>query len=190
MKLCWIPVYSTHFGLLNPRLPGDDGGSEVLLSYKCAGNRLRYHYFLGARMNFFRNRAYGKIPFPEVLIHGLVRDSQTQDVQIFGQRNRSSELIQKYGADAVRFRFAQALRLAPISASEKKNWSLSRNFLNKIWNAAKFVQTVPRAESCRLFGTFRLDHADKWIQYKLDKPYRKSMQISENTNWACIRKAV
>ena len=105
----------------------------------------------------------GEILFPEVLIHGIMRDALGKDEQVFGQRYRPLELIDKYGADALRF--SLCMGVAPgsdIRFSEDK-MEPARNFLNKIWNASRYELSNREEQETARFGLFLLvGYADKW----------------------------
>ena len=93
-------------------------------------------FFWVARMIFSGIEHMGEVPFPEVLIHGIVRDSQGRKMsKSLGNGIDPLVLIDKYGADTLRFSLSTGI--APggdIRYSEDKVES-SRNFMNKIWNA-------------------------------------------------------
>ncbi|MEG2084235.1 MAG: valine--tRNA ligase [Clostridia bacterium] len=125
-------------------------------------------FFWVARMIFSGLEHMNEIPFPEVLIHGIVRDEQGRKMsKSLGNGIDPLEIIDKYGADSLRF--SLCIGIAPggdTRYSEKKTENAS-NFMNKIWNASRFV--LMNAENIKIkeLGTFRLAPADKWILGRL-----------------------
>jgi len=123
-------------------------------------------FFWLARMVFSGIEQTGKCPFEVALMHGLVRDE-------FGRKMSKSlgngidpiEMIDKFGADALRF--SLVIGVAPgsdIRMSEKKIESY-RNFANKIWNASRFVLMNLQGFEPKGIASVadRLQLCDKWI---------------------------
>jgi valyl-tRNA synthetase len=127
-------------------------------------------FFWVARMIFSGIAHMGEIPFPEVLIHGIVRDALGRKMsKSLGNGIDPLELIDKYGADALRF--SLCMGVAPgsdIRFSEDK-MEPARNFLNKIWNASRYVLSNCEGKKLPDFGSFSLGYADKWILFRLNK---------------------
>ena len=107
--------------------------------------------------------AMDETPFETVLIHGLVRDEQGRKMsKSLGNGIDPLEIVDKYGADALRF--SLALGVSPgndMRVSEKK-FDASRNFANKVWNASRFVVMNLDGKAVELEGR-ELTLADKWI---------------------------
>ncbi|MEX0833097.1 MAG: valine--tRNA ligase [Actinomycetota bacterium] len=110
-----------------------------------------------------RTRTGDHIPFERVVIHGLVRDGHGRKMsKSLGNVIDPLDMIEKYGADALRF------ALARMATPEQQNLPLSeasieagRNFANKIWNAARFVlQADGKPE---LPERSRLSVAERWL---------------------------
>ena len=131
-------------------------------------------FFWLARMVFSGIEQMGECPFQVALMHGLVRDAQGRKMsKSLGNGIDPIEVIDKYGADALRF--SLVMGVAPgsdIRMSEEKIESF-RNFANKIWNASRFVlmnlqgfepQGIPSAD--------KLQMADKWILTKYQEAVR------------------
>ena len=98
-------------------------------------------FFWVARMIFMGLEFMGREPFKEVLIHGLVLDK-------YGKKMSKSrpetivdpqDVIDKYGADTLRFTLATGTALGQDQRFQMEKVEGSRNFTNKIWNAARFV---------------------------------------------------
>ncbi|MBO4886234.1 MAG: valine--tRNA ligase [Clostridia bacterium] len=122
-------------------------------------------FFWVARMIFSGVEQMGETPFHTVLLHGLVRDAQGRKMsKSLGNGIDPIEMIEKYGADALRI--SLALGVSPgndLRMSDEKIES-ARNFANKIWNAARFVMmNMADFEPQGLPSVDRLTLADKWI---------------------------
>ncbi|MDR3185806.1 MAG: valine--tRNA ligase [Christensenellaceae bacterium] len=126
-------------------------------------------FFWVARMIFSGIEHMGEIPFPEVLIHGLVRDADGKKMsKSAGNGVDPIEIIDRFGADTLRFNICTGMAPgADIRYSEEKIEN-SRNFLNKLWNSARFV--LMNSENVKLpeIGEFSTNSADKWILYKMN----------------------
>ena len=126
--------------------------------------------FWVARMIFSGIEHMHEVPFREVLIHGIVRDEQGRKMsKSLGNGVDPLVVIDKYGADSLRFSLVNGI--APgsdIRFSEDKLESY-RNFMNKIWNASRFV--LMNAENVKIKNIDeikKLMSADKWILSKLN----------------------
>ena len=130
-------------------------------------------FFWVARMIFSGLEHMRKVPFRDVLIHGLVRDEKGRKMsKSLGNGVDPLEVIEKYGADSLRFSLLQGV--APgndVRYSDTKVESC-RNFMNKIWNASRFV--IMSAEGVRVkpLEEVKLSHADKWIISRLQSAIR------------------
>lgn len=91
----------------------------------------------------FSGIAYtGKIPFENVYIHGLVRDSQGRKMsKSLGNGIDPLEVIEKYGADALRFSLVLGISAGNDLRFSEEKLEAARNFSNKLWNAARFVNS-------------------------------------------------
>lgn len=97
-------------------------------------------FFWVARMIFSAVEHTGNIPFDTVLIHGLVRDSQGRKMsKSLGNGIDPLEIIDEYGADALRFTLATGNSPGNDMRFSDDKVKASRNFANKLWNAARFV---------------------------------------------------
>ena len=127
-------------------------------------------FFWVARMMFSSIEQMGCVPFKTVLIHGIVRDSQGRKMsKSLGNGVDPLEVIQKYGADALRFSLAAGNSPGNDMRFYWEKVEAYRNFANKIWNASRFVlmnigeQELPQIEACAL------DPCDKWIISEYNK---------------------
>ena len=98
-------------------------------------------FFWVARMMMFGLHFKGEVPFHTVYIHALVRDAKGQKMsKSKGNVIDPLELIEKYGADALRFTLAsQAAQGRDVKLSEQRIEG-NRNFATKLWNAARFCE--------------------------------------------------
>lgn len=123
-------------------------------------------FFWIARMIVASDVMMGRSPFERVLIHGLVRDSQGRKMsKSLGNGIDPLEIIDSYGADALRF----SLMLGNSPGNDLRFYTekveSSRNFANKIWNAARFIHM--KAENKEKPESFTL--ADRWILSRLNR---------------------
>jgi valyl-tRNA synthetase len=136
--------------------------------------------FWVARMIFSGLYFMKDVPFSEVLIHGLVRDADGHKMsKSAGNGIDPLELIDRYGADALRF--SLSFNTAPGSDTRYSRDKIenARNFMNKIWNAARFVILNGENAVIPKPFTFRLSDADKWILGKLNKVVRLTTKALE-----------
>ncbi len=135
-------------------------------------------FFWLARMVFSGIEQTGKLPFHTALFHGLVRDAQGRKMsKSLGNGIDPIEIINKYGADALRF--SLSINVSPgsdIRLSEEKVESY-RNFANKIWNAARFVLMNLQGFTPEGIPTDKLTLADQWILTQFQSAAR---DITEN----------
>ena len=119
-------------------------------------------FFWVARMIFSGCEHMKKPPFKHVFIHGIVRDSQGRKMsKSLGNGIDPLEVIDKYGADALRFTLATGNAPGNDMRFYWERVESSRNFANKIWNAARFVLMNLEVEECTLPAKPQLE--DKWI---------------------------
>ncbi len=145
-------------------------------------------FFWVARMIFSGLEHTGEVPFKNVFIHGIVRDSQGRKMsKSLGNGIDPLDVIDKYGTDALRF--SLVLGISPgndIRYMSEKLESAS-NFANKLWNASKFVlsnlQNVTEEETSKLASDNlpeNLCYEDKWILSKLNKLTKEVTNNLEN----------
>ncbi len=116
------------------------------------------------RMMFSGLEQTGEVPFNTVLIHGLVRDPQGRKMsKSLGNGVDPLEVIDNYGADALRFSLATGNSPGNDMRYIPERVEASRNFANKIWNAARFI--LMNLDSDQLLPINTADFAleDKWI---------------------------
>ena len=119
------------------------------------------------RMMFSGIEQTGKAPFDTVLIHGLVRDAQGRKMsKSLGNGIDPLEIIDKYGADALRLTLAMGNSPGNDMRFSDEKVSASRNFANKLWNAARYIlMNLDGSESApHIPDSLALE--DKWILSK------------------------
>ena len=120
--------------------------------------------FWVSRMIFSGLEYTGKAPFDTVLIHGLVRDAQGRKMsKSLGNGIDPLEIIDKYGADALRFALATGNSPGNDMRFSDEKIEAARNFANKLWNAARFVMMNLDIDRIELPQASRLAPEDKWI---------------------------
>ncbi len=134
-------------------------------------------FFWVARMIFSGMEHMKEKPFSYVLIHGLVRDSQGRKMsKSLGNGIDPLEVIEKYGADALRFSLATGNSPGNDMRYYDERVESSRNFANKVWNAARFILMNLSVEDAHPdFNKLRAE--DKWI---LDRYNAVVKDVTEN----------
>ena len=130
------------------------------------------------RMMFSGLEQTGTVPFDNVLIHGLVRDEKGRKMsKSLGNGIDPLKVIEEFGADALRFMLATGnspgndMRFMPDKVES------SRNFANKLWNAARFVLMNIGEDEVALTLPETLTTEDKWILSKFNTLVRA---VTEN----------
>ena len=121
------------------------------------------------RMMFSGLEQTGEVPFNTVLIHGLVRDSQGRKMsKSLGNGVDPLEVIDNYGADALRFSLATGNSPGNDMRYIPERVEASRNFANKIWNAARFILMNLEKGEVKDLNCLKLAVEDKWILTKFN----------------------
>ncbi len=127
-------------------------------------------FFWVARMIFSGVEHMGETPFKTVYIHGLVRDAQGRKMsKSLGNGIDPLEVIDQYGADALRFTLATGNSPGNDMRFSDERVQASRNFCNKIWNASRFIQmnlTIDKDKAVELPSDLAIE--DKWIISKFN----------------------
>lgn len=138
-------------------------------------------FFWIARMIFSGMEQMKDIPFKHVLVHGLVRDSQGRKMsKSLGNGIDPLEVIEQYGADALRFTLATGNSPGNDMRFYMERVEASRNFANKIWNASRFVLMnldEGLAAKYREETPKYRNSADKWILTRLNTVIK---EVTEN----------
>ncbi|MDD7338829.1 MAG: valine--tRNA ligase [Ruminococcus sp.] len=126
-------------------------------------------FFWVARMIFSGCEHMGKYPFDTVFIHGIVRDSQGRKMsKSLGNGIDPLEVIDKYGADALRFTLVTGNSPGNDMRFSDEKVGASRNFANKLWNAARYVLMNLGEDEPAPHIPENLALEDKWILSKFN----------------------
>ncbi len=128
-------------------------------------------FFWVARMIFFGIENMGEIPFHTVYLHGLVRDPEGVKMsKTRGNVVDPVELVNMYGADAVRFALTTGASAGNDMRMNEGKLEASRNFANKLWNAARFViGNLQSAPASALADSEPKTREDRWILSRLSR---------------------
>ncbi|WP_298648482.1 valine--tRNA ligase [uncultured Granulicatella sp.] len=137
--------------------------------------------FWVSRMMFQGLEFTGKRPFKNVLIHGLIRDSQGRKMsKSLGNGVDPMEVIEQYGADALRWFLANGSAPGQDVRYSTDKMDAAWNFINKIWNASRYaLMNVGdlTADQVDITGVKTL--ADKWILTRLNQTIGKVTELFE-----------
>jgi valyl-tRNA synthetase len=143
-------------------------------------------FFWVVRMVFSSLAMTGKVPFHHVYVHGLVRDAEGRKMsKSLGNGIDPLEIIDQYGADALRFMLATGISPGNDLRFKMDRLESCRNFANKLWNASRFVimnlldekgDFFPMADAAEGIEKLVLKDEDKWILTRLNQA------VSEITN--------
>lgn len=137
-------------------------------------------FFWVARMIFTSIEFTGSVPFKEVLLHGLVRDKQGKKMsKSLNNVVDPEEIISNYGADALRFTLITSSSIGGQDINFDLNKVVaSRNFINKIWNAGRFVLNSLYSLNDNVENN-NLSIWDRWIISKFQITVR---EVTESIN--------
>lgn len=120
------------------------------------------------RMTFQGEELLGKRPFKDCLIHGLIRDKQGRKFsKSLGNGIDPFDMVDLYGADALRYYLATDVAPGTDMRFDEEKIKSTWNFINKIWNASRFVLT--NIEDLKEIKLENLKSEDKWILTKFEK---------------------
>ena len=136
-------------------------------------------FFWVARMIMMGLYTMENIPFKDILIHGLVRDSQGRKMsKSLGNTMDPLELSEKHGADALRFSLIEKANPGQDVPFDEE-WTVSaKKFGNKIWNAAKFVHLYTDESTPSEISTVSLIE-NKWIISSFNKTLEEFNELFE-----------
>lgn len=140
------------------------------------------------RMTFQGLHFTGQRPFEHCLIHGLIRDKNGMKMsKSLGNGVDPMDVIAKYGTDALRFYLTTSTALGTDLKYDEERVASSWNFINKIWNASRFV--LMNTEDLKSVSLENLKETDEWILTKYEetiKQVRKFMDRYEFQNVGTI----
>ena len=121
------------------------------------------------RMTFQGLHFTSKRPFKDCLIHGLIRDKEGRKMsKSLGNGVDPMDVIDKYGADALRFFLATSTAAGMDLRYDEEKVASTWNFINKLWNASRFVLMNIEDLNDSNYTLNNLSEEDKWILTKLN----------------------
>lgn len=149
-------------------------------------------FFWVARMTMMAGNFTGKMPFKDVYIHGLVRDEKGKKMSKSANNGIDPlVLINRYGTDALRYTLIREVVGAGQDISlqynretdESESVEASRNFANKLWNAARFVMMNLEGKTPEQLGKPELNQlelCDQWILSRVNRVITQSRDYLES----------
>jgi len=131
----------------------------------------------------------GEVPFSEVLLHGLVRDKEGQKIsKSKGNVINPIEMVDKYGADALRMGLLWGALVENDVALSEENINAQKKFCNKVWNAARFISQFEGEVEKNAEFDKKLDQIIRGVTKHLNK-YQLNQAVellySEFWHWYC-----
>ncbi len=142
--------------------------------------------FWVSRMMMMGIHFMGDVPFRDAHIHGMVRDFRGKKMsKSFGNAMDPLELIDRYGADALRMTLLRSATLGSDVPIAEKWIEGDRNFANKLWNISRFVLMNLEGSTATLDSTdMYRSRADRWILSRLDATVAAVDEAIENYDLA------
>ncbi|WP_341527641.1 valine--tRNA ligase [Nostoc sp. UHCC 0302] len=147
-------------------------------------------FFWVARMTMMAGHLTGQMPFQTVYIHGLVRDENNKKMSKTSNNGIDPLLlIAKYGTDALRYTLikevagaGQDIRLEyDRKKDESSSVEASRNFANKLWNAARFVMMNLDGQTPQQLGNpVAIELSDRWILSRYHQVIKQTTNYIDN----------
>lgn len=136
-------------------------------------------YFWVARMIFTALEFTDEIPFKDVLMHGLVRDSEGRKMsKSLGNGVDPIEVIDQYGADAMRYMISTGSTPGQDLRFRWERVEQSRNFANKIWNASRFaLMNLEGVTYDDIDISGDLSTSDRWILHRFNETAREVTRL-------------
>ncbi|MEW6654142.1 MAG: class I tRNA ligase family protein, partial [Bacteroidota bacterium] len=132
-------------------------------------------FFWVARMIIAGTHFMGEIPFKDVYFTSLVRDEKGRKMsKSLGNSPDPLDLIEEYGADALRFTMTYIAPLGQDVLFSNEMVEIGRNFANKMWNAGRFL--LMNAQNIKLDLRLKhkhIDFTDKWIISRFNKTIKE-----------------
>ncbi|WP_223068252.1 valine--tRNA ligase [Paenibacillus caui] len=139
-------------------------------------------YFWVARMIFQGLEFTGEMPFKDVLMHGLVRDSEGRKMsKSLGNGVDPLEVIEKYGTDAMRYMISTSSTPGQDLRFRWERVEQARNFANKIWNASRFaLMNLEGVTADQIDISGNLGTADRWILHRFNETARDITRLIDS----------
>ena len=132
-------------------------------------------FFWVARMYFQGLHFTNEVPFKDVVIHGLVRDSKGRKMsKSLGNGVDPFDIIERYGVDSLRYFLATTVAPGQDMRFSEEKVNSCQNYLNKIWNSARYILlNIPKNFDSSKVDIKKLGVIDKFILSKLEKTIQK-----------------
>ena len=125
-------------------------------------------FFWVARMMFQSEYINDVRPFKDIVVHGLIRDKNGRKMsKSLGNGVDPFDMIEKYGADALRFYLTTDITMGPDLRFDEVKLASTWNFINKLWNASRFA--LMNIEDLKEIKLDDIKPEDKWILTKYEK---------------------
>jgi len=136
-------------------------------------------FFWVARMMFQSEELNDVRPFKDCIIHGLIRDKEGRKMsKSLGNGVDPFDMIDKYGVDALRYYLATDVAFGTDLRFDEEKLSSTWNYINKIWNASRFV--LMNIEGLEKYTFDNLTLEDKWILTKYENILKSSIKHMDN----------
>ena len=110
------------------------------------------------------------VPFTNCLIHGLVRDEKGRKMsKSLGNGIDPLDIVKDYGADTLRVALVKDMSMGMDTRFSQNKVDDARTFINKVWNASKFISMHQEGMEMLDVNTFELDAVQKWILFKVNE---------------------
>ena len=156
--------------------------TEDLLRYypnDCLVTAYDIIFFWVARMMFQSEELNGVRPFKDCIIHGLIRDKDGRKMsKSLGNGVDPFEMIDKYGVDALRYYLNTDVSFGTDLRFDETKMTSTWNYINKIWNAARFV--LMNIEDLKEYDFSSLTEEDKWILTKYNNVLSSTIKHMDN----------
>ena len=148
-------------------------------------------FFWVARMIMAGMEFMGKSPFKHVCLTTLIRDKQGRKMsKSLGNGIDPLEIVDKYGADALRFTLAFMFTSSQDVLIDKDDFKLGSKFANKIWNASRYILGNLEGRELLAPGSATLSPLDRWIRHRLGEAARTSRAALESYRFNDAAQAV
>lgn len=142
-------------------------------------------FFWVARMAFQTEYLTGTRPFKDCVIHGLIRDKEGRKMsKSLGNGVDPFDMKEKYGVDALRYYLCTDCAMGTDLRFDETKMSSNWNFINKIWNASRFV--LMNIEDLKEIDFTDLSYSDKWILTKYQDIVKSTNNHMDNYDFNLV----
>lgn len=149
-------------------------------------------FFWVARMMFLSVEMTGKLPFKDVVLHGLIRDEQNRKMsKSLGNGVDPMDVIEEYGADALRYFLTTNVEPGQDLRYEIEKVKSSSNFINKIWNSTQFVlMNLGEFKLSDINLDVELEFEEKWILSRFNQMLSRVNKAFETYEFTVFGKEI